>query len=88
MASRFFATENRSFAAAYQSKGVSVISGTTSFFTLGAAAAFGAAGALATTYATKANRNNGSWVFTHANNAQTDKTFRYAIVGGEGLGYT
>ena len=42
MASRFFATENRSLAAAYQSKGVSVISGTASFFT------FGAAGVLAT----------------------------------------
>lgn len=47
-----------------------------------------AAAAIATTYATKANRNNGSWVFTHANNAQTDKTFRYAIVGGAGLGYS
>lgn len=25
--------------------------------------------------------NNGSFVVTHANNAQTDRTFRYAVVG-------
>lgn len=48
MASRFFATENRSFAAAYQSKDLSVISGAISFFIFGAAASFRAAGALAT----------------------------------------
>ncbi len=40
-----------------------------------------AAGALATTYVTQANRLPGAWTFTHTNNAQTDKTFRVAILG-------
>lgn len=38
-----------------------------------------AAAALANVYAS--TRNNGSWVFTHANNAQVDRTFRYAVIG-------
>lgn len=37
-----------------------------------------AAAALATTYITAAN---GSFTITHANNAQVDKTFTYAIQG-------
>ena len=37
-----------------------------------------AAGALATTYIAAAN---GSFTVTHANNAQTDRTFTYAIQG-------
>ena len=32
-------------------------------------------------YITDANRNNGSFVITHPNTADTDKTFRYVIVG-------
>jgi hypothetical protein len=40
-----------------------------------------AAAALATTYVTSANMNNGSWVVSHANNAQGDKTFRLLILG-------
>lgn len=40
-----------------------------------------AAAALATTYATTANQNNGTWTFTHANTATTDRTFRVLIVG-------
>ena len=40
-----------------------------------------AAAALATTYVTSANMNNGSWTISHANNAQTDKTFRLLILG-------
>ena len=35
----------------------------------------------ATFYALEANRNNGAWTFTHANNAGTDREFRYAILG-------
>ena len=38
-----------------------------------------AAAALATTYVS--NRKIGSFTLTHANNAQTDRTFAYAIVG-------
>jgi len=34
-----------------------------------------------TMYILEANRNNKSWVITHANNAQTDRTFVYAIIG-------
>lgn len=30
----------------------------------------------------------GSCTITHANNAQTDRTFRYVIIGGEGQGYS
>lgn len=26
-------------------------------------------------------RNNGTWTLTHANNAQTDRTYRYLIIG-------
>ena len=37
-----------------------------------------AAGALATTYITPAN---GSFTITHANNAQTDRTFGYSVLG-------
>lgn len=35
----------------------------------------------ATMYVTSANRMNGSFTITHANNAQTDRTFRYTIMG-------
>jgi len=35
----------------------------------------------ATMYVLTADRTNGSFVITHANNAQTDRTFRYIIVG-------
>jgi len=35
-----------------------------------------------TMYCSEAGRLNGSLVITHANNAQTDRTFRYAIHGG------
>ncbi len=38
-----------------------------------------AAAALATTYVSA--RSNGSFTLTHANNAQTDRTFIYAIQG-------
>lgn len=34
-----------------------------------------------TMYVTEANRDNGSWTITHANNAQTDRDFRYVIIG-------
>lgn len=34
-----------------------------------------------TLYISEANRNNGSVVITHANNAQTDRIFRFAIIG-------
>lgn len=34
-----------------------------------------------TIYITAANKNKGSWVITHANNAQADRTFDYVIVG-------
>jgi hypothetical protein len=37
--------------------------------------------AAGTLYVTSANRNNGSFVLTHANNAQTDRTFRVLIIG-------
>jgi hypothetical protein len=37
-----------------------------------------AAGAIATTYITPAS---GSFTVTHANNAQTDKDFRYVVIG-------
>lgn len=42
-----------------------------------------AAAALAagTLFAATAGRNAGSWSITHANNAQTDRTFRVLIVG-------
>lgn len=40
-----------------------------------------AAAALATTFITAANITAGQFVLTHANNAQVDKTFRYAIQG-------
>lgn len=39
-----------------------------------------AATALATTYVSETGRVNGSAVITHANNAQTDRTFRFAIL--------
>lgn len=35
----------------------------------------------ATMYVTTANRGNGSFVITHANNAQNDRTFKYTIIG-------
>lgn len=38
-----------------------------------------AAAALATTFV--GTVSNGSFVVTHANNAQTDKTFKYAAIG-------
>jgi hypothetical protein len=41
-----------------------------------------AAAALTGLYVTAANMNNGSWVVTHANNAQNDRTYRVAILGG------
>jgi hypothetical protein len=34
-----------------------------------------------TMYAAAGDRNNLEWTITHANNAQTDRTFRYAIIG-------
>ena len=34
-----------------------------------------------TIYMSEAGRVNGSIVITHANNAQTDRTYRYAILG-------
>lgn len=34
-----------------------------------------------TMYATQVNRATGSCVITHANNAQTDRTFRLAVIG-------
>lgn len=40
-----------------------------------------AAAALATTYATEANRNKGTWTLTHANTATTDRTFRALLIG-------
>jgi hypothetical protein len=36
----------------------------------------------ATMYVLTANRGNESWTITHANNAQTDRTFEVAIIGG------
>jgi hypothetical protein len=35
----------------------------------------------ATMYVTSANRNNGAFVITHANNAQTDRTFNVLMMG-------
>jgi len=35
----------------------------------------------ATMYALTANRTNGSWVITHANNAVTTRTFKVLIIG-------
>ena len=40
-----------------------------------------AAAALATTYVPAATQLNGSAVIAHANNAQTDRTFRLLIIG-------
>ena len=40
-----------------------------------------AAAALATTYAS-VTAGGGSFTITHANNAQTDRTFFYVVVGG------
>lgn len=40
-----------------------------------------AAAALATTYAASADRNKGTWTFTHANTATTDRTFRALVIG-------
>lgn len=40
-----------------------------------------AAAALATTYIQAANIKAGEFVITHANNAQTDRTFSYSIRG-------
>ena len=37
--------------------------------------------AAGTIYVLTANRLNGSYTVTHANNAQTDRTFRYLIIG-------
>jgi hypothetical protein len=34
-----------------------------------------------TIYVLTANRGNGAWTITHANNPQTDRSFRYLIVG-------
>ena len=34
-----------------------------------------------TMYVLAANMNNGAWTITHANNAQTDRTFRVLIIG-------
>jgi len=35
----------------------------------------------ATMYVLTANRTNGVWTITNANNAQTDRTFKYLIIG-------
>lgn len=40
-----------------------------------------AAGALATTYESARNVLTGTFTLTHTNNAQADKSFRYALVG-------
>ena len=40
-----------------------------------------AAGAIATTYIDPAEYGVGSFKIRHANNAQTDRTFRYTILG-------
>lgn len=40
-----------------------------------------ASAAVATTYILSANIRNGSFTITHANNAQTDRTFSYAAIG-------
>ena len=37
--------------------------------------------AAGTMYVTDANMSNGSAVITHANNAQADRNFRYAVIG-------
>ncbi len=37
--------------------------------------------AAGTMYITDANMGNGSMVVTHANNAQVDRTFRFAVLG-------
>ena len=37
--------------------------------------------AAGTLYATEANRDDEVWIFTHANNAQTDRDFRLLIIG-------
>lgn len=37
--------------------------------------------AAGTMYVTDANMANGSFTVTHANNAQTDRDFRYAVIG-------
>lgn len=37
--------------------------------------------AAGTVYVLSADRNNGSWAVTHANNAQTDRDFRIVILG-------
>jgi hypothetical protein len=34
-----------------------------------------------TMYTTEANRGNGAWTITHANNAQTDRVYSVAIIG-------
>lgn len=36
----------------------------------------------ATMYVLAANRGAGSWVITHANNANADRTFKVLIIGG------
>lgn len=40
-----------------------------------------AAAALATTYQTVPNATKGEAVLNHANNAQTDRTFKYVVLG-------
>jgi hypothetical protein len=37
--------------------------------------------AAGTMYVLTANRGNDAWTVTHANNAQTDRTFQVAIIG-------
>ena len=37
--------------------------------------------AAGTIYALSADRNNGAWTITHANNTQTDRDFRILIIG-------
>ena len=37
--------------------------------------------AAGTLYVLSANRNNGAWTVTHANNAQTDRDFRILMIG-------
>jgi hypothetical protein len=41
-----------------------------------------AAAALSTTYVAAASTLNGSFIITHLNNAQVDRTFRFATIGG------
>lgn len=55
------------------------IASTTAF--LPSATTANAAAALATTYVSETGRINGTWVITHANNAQVDRIYRVKLGG-------